>query len=256
MKTTMTKPGSRWSRAGAALLLVGACLGSGCGALSSKGESLTPRFFSPAPLETPPDATSRGDGAAGDGAPAEAAPELRIGRVEPAAHLEERIAYRLSSTELAYYEDRRWTEPPEQFVRRALESELFERRAFLRVIAGAAPTLDVEVLGFEELRFDGPEGAVRARLALLITLRDERHALLERTVTVEVPVGASEDAGPALASAMAVALGRATEQIAEQVTVELAKQGGNGASAHEPRATGAASNGAAAADGTAKGSAD
>jgi cholesterol transport system auxiliary component len=247
MKTTMTLPCSKWSRKRAVLLLLGACVGSGCGALSSKGESLTPRFFSPAPLETPTSAASGGGGTA-----AEDAPELRIGRVEPAAHLEERIAYRLSATELAYYEDRRWTEPPEQFVRRALESELFERRAFRRVIAGAAPTLDVEVLSFEELLLTGPEGAARARLTLLITLRDERHALLERTVTVEVPVGASEDAGPALASAMAVALGKATEQIAEQVAVELRKPSVSAASAQEPR-EGDASNAAA---GAANGSAD
>src|SRR5918994_590680 len=120
MKSTMTKPCSRWSRKGAALLLLGACLASGCGALSSKGEALTPRFFSPTPLETPP--------------------------------------------------------------------------------AGAAPA--------EGAARGRPEGAVRARLSLLITLRDERHALLERTVNVEVPVGSSEDPGPALASAMAVALGQ------------------------------------------------
>jgi cholesterol transport system auxiliary component len=225
------------------LLALGA-LGPGC-ALFSKGEALSPRYFSPVSIEAPHSAAA---GPEPSDTGAAAAPELRIGRVEPAAHLEGRIAYRPSASELAYYEDRRWTEPPEQFVRRALESELFERRAFRRVVGGAAPTLDVEVLSFEELRFE--EGAApRARLTLLITLRDDRHALLERTVNVETPLAAAEDAGPALAAAMAVALGTATEQIAEQVTTELRKPGLRSASAHEPRAAGAPSSGAAATGG-------
>jgi cholesterol transport system auxiliary component len=223
MKTPCSK-GSRASRAWA--VLFGACLG-GC-ALSSKGEALTPRYFSPALLDV------SSTGAAAESSPTPAAPtapELRIGRIEPAAHLQERIAYRLGPSELAYYDDRRWTEPPEQFVRRALESELFERRAFRRVVAGVAPTLDVEVLSFEELR----QGAPRARLALLVTLRDERHALLERTVVVEAPL-AEGDGGPALAAAMAINLGKATEQIAEQVKAELEKAGERAVAAHEPRA--------------------
>ena len=196
----------------------GGCAGLSCGlglavwlsgcALVSKGEAISPRYFSPT-LEAPatPSAT--------------ATPlELRLGRVEPAAHLEERIAYRLSATELAYYDERRWTEPPDQFVRRALESELFERRGFRRVVSGAAPTLDVEVLSFEEMRV----GAPRARLSLLITLRDDRHALFERTVSVDAPLGAGTDPGPAFAEAMAAALGDATRRVADQVGSALERQ--------------------------------
>ena len=177
----------------------------GC-AFTSKGEALTPRYFSPS-------LSSAAAGEGGSTSPARiAAPlELRVGRIEPAAHLEERIAYRVDESELAYYEDRRWTEPPEQFVRRALEGELFETRSFQRVVSGTAPTLDVEVLSFEEVR----QGTPRARLSLLITLRDERRALLERTVTVEVNLGPGPDAdaGRALAKAMADALARATREI-------------------------------------------
>jgi cholesterol transport system auxiliary component len=196
-------------------LLLGA---TGC-AFMSKGEALSPRYFSPAlePVHAPADGTP-----SGPAAPAEAAtapPELRVGRIEPAAHLEERIAYRVSETELGYYDDRLWTEPPEQFVRRALDSELFETHAFRRVVAGVAPTLDVEVLSFEELR----QGSPRARLSLLITLRDERHALLERTISVEVPLVPSREGeeGPALAAAMSSALSRATKEIAQRVSAEL-----------------------------------
>jgi hypothetical protein len=225
-------------------LAAAALLGSGC-AFTSKGEALTPRYFSPAP------ASELSEPAAPAGAPAP--PELRIGRIEPAAHLEERIAYRISDSELAYYEDRRWTEPPEQFVRRALERELFESHAFRRVISGAAPTLDVEVLSFEEVRPNvecpiGPGstrphsaagcgepgtnsghevlGTPRARLSLLITLRDERHALLQRTLSMEAPLelGSNADEGRALARAMAGALGRATRDVAERVAAELRQQ--------------------------------
>jgi ABC-type uncharacterized transport system auxiliary subunit len=201
---------------------------SGC-ALMSKGEALSPRYFSPQ-LEPPPAAAQR-----------EAqAPELRIGRIDPAAHVEVRIAYRVSDTELAYYDDRRWTEPPEEFVRRALEEELFERRGFQRVISGAAPTLDVEVLSFEEVRGGEP----RARLTLAVTLRDERRALLDRTISVDVPFAPASskgggkaddaDAGPALAQAMAGALASATRQVADQVSSQLHDAGGSVAARGEP----------------------
>jgi cholesterol transport system auxiliary component len=199
----------RWLRGGrdvAALLLV-ALAAQGC-ALTSKGEPLVPRYFSPT---LPP---------APDAAPSTESPvELRLGRVEPAAHLEERIAYRVGEIELGYFDDRRWTEPPEQLVRRALERELFESQAFRRVISGSAPTLDVAVLSFEELR----QEPRRARLSLLVTLHDERRALLERSFTFEAPLaaGASSDEGRALAQAMAVALGHVTREVAERVSAEL-----------------------------------
>jgi cholesterol transport system auxiliary component len=196
------------------LFMLGA---SGC-AFLSKGEARSPRYFSPT-IESATVEPAREQAAL-------ARPELRVGRVEPAAYLEERIAYRVSDNELAYYEDRRWTEPPEQFVRRALESELFETHAFRRVVSGEAPTLDVEVLSFEELR---QGGAPRARLSLLITLRDERHALLERTVTAvtELEQGAHADEGRALAAAMADALSRVTKEVAERVSSELTRRQGS-----------------------------
>ena len=191
------------------LLVLSLALPLGC-AFTSKGEALTPRYFSPALDPARPADTSS------------APVELRIGRVEAAAYLEERIAYRVDDSELAYYDDRRWTEPPEQFVRRALESALFETHAFQRVVSGAAPTLDVELLSFDEVRGATP----RARLSLLITLRDERRALLEQTLSAEVPLelGAGTDAGRALARAMASALSRATREIADRVLATLQQQ--------------------------------
>ena len=178
-------------------------------ALTSKADPLSPRYFTP---------TS----ALGSQAPARepsSVHELRLGQVDSAAHLEERIAYRVSDTELGYYEDRRWTEPPEQYLRRALEGELFEERGLRRVISGSAPTLDVELVSFEELRHGPP----RARLALRFSLRDERRSLLERALVVERPLGATKpgDNGPELAAAMARVLDQAVADVAEQIIREL-----------------------------------
>lgn len=213
-------------RSSAGLVLFFLLGATGC-AFMSKGEALSPRYFSPA-LEPAraPSAAAPSEAAPSEAVPEStpAPPELRVGRIEPAAHLEERIAYRVSESELGYYDDRLWTEPPEQFVRRALESELFETHAFRRVVAGVAPTLDVEVVSFEELR----PGSPRARLSLLITLRDERHALLERTITIDVPLarGPEGEEGPALAAAMSTALARATKEIAQRVSAELERNPG------------------------------
>lgn len=217
-------------RRAALVALVVLAAGAGC-AFTSKGEPLTPRYFSPVPAAVPSTGDAAApegarDASANDGASASdsvGAPlDLRIGRIEPAAYLEERISYRVDDAELAYYDDRRWTEPPEQLVRRALESQLFETQTFRRVVSGAAPTLDVEVASFEEVRGETP----RARLSLLVTLRDDRHALLERTVSREAPLaaGADVDPGRALAKAMADALGRATREVARSVALELRRQ--------------------------------
>lgn len=196
-------------------LLRGAHLGglmltllTGC-ALTSKGTSLTPRYFTPL-LEQ--DAPAQRSAIANAG--------LRLGMVVPAAHLEQRIAYRVSDTELAYYDDRRWSEPPEELVRRALERELFERRGLARVVSGAAPTLNIDVVGFEELR----EQPLRARVSLHVTLHDERRAQLERTFSVDVPVADGGDAGPALARAMAGALSGAILQVADATVGELSAE--------------------------------
>ena len=99
----------------------------------------------------------------------------------------------------------------------APERELFERRGLSRVVSGAAPTLDIDVVGFEELREPPP----RARVSLRVTLHDDRHSQLERTFTVDVPVGPDADAGPALARAMARALSTSIQQVADATVAEL-----------------------------------
>src|SRR6187399_813863 len=105
--------------------LVLSCV-SGC-ALTGKAEPMAPRYFSPVSEHSQPAPETRG-----------VRLELRPGQFESAAYLEERIAYRLSETELGYYDERRWTELPEQFMRRELLFELFERRGLRHIVTGRA----------------------------------------------------------------------------------------------------------------------
>src|SRR6185503_11724326 len=97
---------------------------------------------------------------------------LRLGQVEAASHIDERFAYRLEPSELSYYEERRWTEAPERYLRRALERELFQRRAIRRIVSGPGTTLDVELTALEELR----SAPARVRLALSFSLHDDRQS--------------------------------------------------------------------------------
>jgi len=186
-------------------LLLGLVLGC---ALTSKANPLAPRYFSP---ELRPDSAPRSD--------ANAKLELRLGRIEAAAHLEQRLAYRSSENELGYYDSWRWTEPPEAYLERALAQQLFEQYGLVHVVSGAARTLDVELSSFEELR----SGAPRARVEVRLILRDERRSLLERTLRVEraIAPGSPEEAPVRLTRALSAALDEAVGKIAALVTSQL-----------------------------------
>jgi cholesterol transport system auxiliary component len=190
-----------------ALLL---CVCPAC-ALMSKAQPLAPRYFSPDEGSAP-----RAP------APGTAPLELRLGEVEAAVHLEQRIAYRPSDGELGYYESWRWTEPPQAYLRRALERELFERRGLVRVVSGSAPTLNVELTSFEELRAE----PARARVELSIVLRGERRALLEHTLRKELPLPAgSSDEPLRLTRTLSQALDSAVSEVADLVSARLAEDG-------------------------------
>jgi cholesterol transport system auxiliary component len=183
---------------------------AGC-ALTTRGATLTPRYFSPVVEEKA--------GSTAPGVPPASFPELRLGQIEAASHLEERMAYRVSPSELGYYEDRRWTEQPYEYVRRALERELFERRHVRRVVTGAADTLDVELTAFEELRTPTPH----VRLALTYVLHDEHESRLEQSVAIErsLPPGTEADRAERVARALGAALGDAVTSISDAVTRDL-----------------------------------
>jgi cholesterol transport system auxiliary component len=187
-------------------------LAAGC-ALTSKGEVLSIRWFDPETAR--PRITSAAP------PPAESRPALELGRVTSGVHLREKIAYRDAAFEVGFYDDRRWTEIPEAFLRRALERELFEERRLARVVSGLAPVLDVELTSLEEVR-GSPS---KARVTLTFSLRDERRSLLERSLELERPVSeqAGADAAQRLAQALAVALTQAVQAVGGEVVDELSE---------------------------------
>ena len=186
--------------------LVAALALSGC-ALLGKSEPLVPRYYAPA------------DGAAAPPTALHPGLQLRLGRIEGGSHLRERMVVRRSSQELAYREDRRWTERPEVYLRRALDRALFEERGVVQALSGRAVALDVELVAFEEV-----ETPHLARLQVRLVLRDERLALLAETVTVERPIEGPLGGGPqAVVEALSWALRQAATQVADQVVARLAE---------------------------------
>ncbi|MBX3259319.1 MAG: membrane integrity-associated transporter subunit PqiC [Labilithrix sp.] len=184
---------------------------AGC-ALTSKGDVLAVRWFDPETSR--PRLTSAAAGAA-----AGAGRAVELGRVTSGPSLRERIAYRDDAYEVGYYDDKRWTERPEVYVRRALARALFEDRGMRRALGGPAPVLEVEVLAFEELRGRAPA----ARIRLRVVLHDDRDALLERTFTVDRPVRAGAQGFEGIVEAMGRALDAAGEEIAGATARALAR---------------------------------
>lgn len=203
-------------RAALTVLLV-ACVAGGTSAcaLTSKAELVETRYFSPERVRPPAEAT----------ATATAGPrstlELRLGRVSSGPSLRERIAYRDAAYELGYYDDLRWTERPETYVRRGLGRALYEDHGVHRVLGGMAPTLDVEVVGFDDLRL--PSGrAVRVQLKIL--LHEDVGVILEDTLTIERPVAGDKPKIEDVIAAMATALDAACEQVSLRVESALASK--------------------------------
>jgi cholesterol transport system auxiliary component len=195
------------------LCAASALTASGC-ALTSKSDPIAPRYFSP---ERSGDVTSPRASARPPGPPA----ELRLGRIDGASHLQERLVFRDSDYELGYYAERRWTEAPEHYLKRRLTRVLFEERGLRHVVSGLATTLEVELTAFEEIR--APERV--ARIQVIVSLHDHRVVRWEETLTVDQPVVAKEGKGD-VADAMVEALGQAlrtvVDRIADHVVGELA----------------------------------
>jgi cholesterol transport system auxiliary component len=198
-------------RSALALLIVTA---AGC-ALTSKSDPLTPRYFSPD--------ESRGRGQIAATTTEERdetrGGELRLGRITAASYLGERIVFRDSNYELGFYEDRRWTERPEAYLRRAVARALFEDRGVRRLVSGVGPALDIDLTELAELR--APR-VVRVRATYV--LYDERLVRRQATLTIERPIpGAAtpKESAETAARAMADAFGDAVNQIAERVAADL-----------------------------------
>ncbi len=139
--------------AGIAFVAVASVVVGGC-ALTTKADVVPIRYFSPEHVKP-----RLNSGDAVPAAPANASVEVRLGRVTSGPNLRERIAYRDAAYELGYYDDARWSERPETFVRRELGRTLFEEHGFRRVFGGVSPTLDVEVISFDDMRFSNGASA-------------------------------------------------------------------------------------------------
>ncbi len=198
---------ARWT---AVLSTTAGLLVLGC-ALTSKSEPMVPRYFSPERFDVPEKPAVPAVKLAG---------ELRIGHVNAASYLDGRMVFRDSAFELGYYQEKRWTEAPEEYLRRRLERVLFEERGLRHVVSGGAPTLEVELTAFEEIR--KPKRIVRVQVT--VRLQEGRLVRWEETLTVDKPMG--EVHKDALADEMVEALGAAlaavVHQIADRVTHELA----------------------------------
>jgi cholesterol transport system auxiliary component len=198
------------------LCALGPSLGTSACALTSKAELVPVRYFSPESQMKRPE---HPDGGAAVRVALTAPPlELRLGRVSSGANLRERIVYRDAAYELGYYEELRWTERPEAYVRRALGRSLFEQHGLHRVLTGSAPTLDIEVVAFDDIRLTTGRSA---RVQLRGVLYDDDGALFEDTLTVERPVASGTGAIEDMVAAMAAALDAATEQLTAKVESAL-----------------------------------
>lgn len=180
----------------------------GC-ALLSRGEKLDVHWYTP-------ERTRAIEGSA----ELQGTCELRLGRVTSGADLGPRIAFGDGRYEVAYHDAYRWTERPEHYVRRALGRTLFEEGAFRRSVRGDAPTLDVELVDFEEVK---TQAFHAARIAVRIVLTTDR-VKLERTVVVVEPVAG--EPFEEFVAAMARALERTAGQVAS-ATIAAAECGCN-----------------------------
>jgi cholesterol transport system auxiliary component len=187
----------------------------GC-ALTSKADLMDIRYFTLAWQEAPPSPSP--------GRPSAEGPRLRLGRITASSHLRNRMVYRLSDVEVAVYEDRRWTERPEEYVRRALAQALFEERPIVHAVSGGGPAIDVELLAFDEVH--GKSGRA-ARVTIRYAVQDDRTVFDAESVTVEVEIRGDAEEPENTAVSMGAALHKVVEQIASRVASQL-KAGGSG----------------------------
>ncbi len=194
-----------------AAVFIAALMLNGC-ALFSKGDVPMRRYFSP---DLPSNAAKD--------APRSNA-ELRLGRVTGAQTIAERIIFRESEHEVGFYDDRLWTEKPELYLRRGLARVLFEEQGLRSVMRGAGPTLDVELIRFEEVKT--PQHVARVKVSF--ALSDERVVSLQQTLSFEKPVAPStkETEASAVAQAMGEALREAVDEISNRVIADLSKTAG------------------------------
>lgn len=160
------------------------------------GPALEPRYFSAA------EALAEELGGAAQDDPRVHLVALRPTRA--AGHLRERMVWRNGAGEVGFREDRRWTEPPVELLRRALELAVVGAPGLAAAPGSADQSLAVTLEAFGELRGDGTRAA-EVELVAVLSERGGR-VLLRRRFSEVVPVP-SDDAA-ALARALGQGLGR------------------------------------------------
>lgn len=140
---------------------------------------------------------------------------IRLRRVHAAAYLGEQIVWRGSDVERGLYEQRRWTEFPSRYLDRAMQRALDRTPGVRLVERGRVPTLDLELVSFDEILAPVHE----ADVTVIASLRDvEQRPLFERSFTAQRAIA---DADPASAArAMGMALDEVVQQIAAQVDAQ------------------------------------
>lgn len=176
---------------------------SGC-TLIAKGTPLEVRYFS---VEAP-----RTTASVVQKAPATKPVLLRLGRITSGSNLRTRILHRDTEYEVLEYEELRWTENPEEYLRRSLSRALFEENPIEQAVSGNVPTLDVDLVAFEEVRH-GPKRA--GRVELRYRLHDDRRVLANGSIVSEQP--ARSDDIQAVVGAVAAALSDASTQLAATI---------------------------------------
>jgi ABC-type uncharacterized transport system auxiliary subunit len=166
-----------------------------------------PRYFAP------PSALTTADDPLP--APAPATVLVRLRRLRAASYLGEQIAWRASDVERGLYEQRRWTEFPSRYVERAMVQALDRTPGVRRVDSGHVPTLDLELVAFDEVLAPAHEADVE----IVASLRDaEQGVIFDRTFVARRAIPDAEPAS--VARAMGGALDEVVTQIAAQVAVE------------------------------------
>lgn len=198
---------SWWCRAAGLALGIGLVLALGGCALTSKSAPVRPRYLTPV-LARSGEQPTRGAGR-----------QLRLYRIRSAAHLKQKIVVQRSPYEVGFYEERRWVEQPDELVARAISRALFEERGLRRVVTGTAPTLELDLVHFEEVR-----GADRrVRIGFTVLLYDDGVSLLEETMVVEKVVGESEelDEWEQFAKVAGEALREVVDRAADRIVARL-----------------------------------
>lgn len=197
------------SRSAMALTLFGALSLAGC-SFSLLSRSTPPterRYFSPELTSAEITSTN---------SPRDGAPRVRLGRITPSSNLRGRIVYRATPHELGEYEDLRWSDAPEAYVRRALSHALFVEHGAQAASSGSIPVLDIELVAFEEVR--RPHGAAGA-VEMTYTLTDGSATILVGRTRIEREATAATI--DAVVVAISAALDAATKEVARATMAAL-----------------------------------